>query len=54
MNAGYFIEQDLMYQTDAYNATVQPSDEKSTLQKDVEDNENIDKSPDARTKSRSL
>ena len=30
-----------MYQTDAYSATVQPSDEKSTLQKEVEDNENI-------------
>ena len=42
MNAGYFIEQDLMYQTDAYSATVQPSDEKSTLQKEVEDNEDID------------
>ena len=42
MNAGYFIEHDLMYQTDAYNATVQPSDEKSTLQKEVEDNEDID------------
>ena len=41
MNAGYFIEWDLMYQTDAYSATVQPSDEKSTLQKEVEDNENI-------------
>ena len=26
MNAGYFIEQDLMYQTDAYAATFQPSD----------------------------
>ena len=37
MNAGYFIEQDLMYRTDAYSATVQPSDEKSTLQKEVED-----------------
>ena len=42
MNAGYFIEQDLMYQTDAYGATVQPSDEKSTLQEEVEDNEDID------------
>ena len=42
MNAGYFIEQDLMYQTNAYSATVQPSDEKSTLQKEVEDNEDID------------
>ena len=42
MNAGYFIEQDLMYQTDAYSATVQSSDEKSTLQKEVEDNEHID------------
>ena len=31
-----------MYQTDAYSATVQPSDEKSTLQKEVEDNEDID------------
>ena len=31
-----------MYQTDAYSATVQPSDEKSTLQKEVEENENID------------
>ena len=40
--AGYFIEQDLMYQTDAYSATVQSSDEKSTLQKEVEDNEDID------------
>ena len=30
-----------MYQTDAYSATVQPSDEKSTLQKEVEDNEDI-------------
>ena len=42
MNAGYFIEQDLMYQTDAYSATVEPSDEKSTLQKEVEDDEDID------------
>ena len=42
MNAGYFIEQDLMYQTDAYSATFQSSDEKSTLQKEVEDNVNID------------
>ena len=42
MNAGYFIEQDLMYRTDAYSATVQPSDEKSTLQKEEEDNEDID------------
>ena len=31
-----------MYQTDAYSATVQPSNEKSTLQKEVEDNEDID------------
>ena len=31
-----------MYQTDAYSATVQPSDEKSTLQKEEEDNEDID------------
>ena len=31
-----------MYQTHAYSATVQPSDEKSTLQKEVEDNEDID------------
>ena len=31
-----------MYQTDAYSATVQPSDEKCTLQKEVEDNEKID------------
>ena len=31
-----------MYQTDAYSATVQSSDEKSTLQKEVEDNEDID------------
>ena len=31
-----------MYQTDAYSATVQPSDKKSTLQKEVEDNEDID------------
>ena len=31
-----------MYQTDAYSATAQPSDEKSTLQKEVEDNEDID------------
>ena len=31
-----------MYQTDAYSATVHPSDEKSTLQKEVEDNEDID------------
>ena len=30
-----------MYQTDAYSATFQPSDEKSTLQKEVEDNETI-------------
>ena len=44
MNAGYFIEQDLMYQTDAYSATVQPSDKKSTLQKELEDDENIETS----------
>ena len=31
-----------MYQTDAYSATVQPPDEKSTLQKEVEDNKDID------------
>ena len=42
MNAGYFIEHDLMYQTDEYSATFQPSDEKSTLQKEVEDNKDID------------
>ena len=42
MNAGYLIEQDLMYQTDAYSATFQPLDEKSTLQKEVEDDEDID------------
>ena len=42
MNAGYFIEQDLIYQTDAYIATFQPSDEKSTLQKEVENNVNTD------------
>ena len=34
MNAGYFIEKELMYQTDVYNATFQPSDEKNTLQKE--------------------
>ena len=42
MNAGHFIEQELLYQTDAYNATFQSSDEKNTLQKEVEDNEDID------------
>ena len=31
-----------MYQTDAYSATFQPSNEKNTLQKEVEDNEDID------------
>ena len=31
-----------MYQTDAYSATFQPSDEKSTLQIKVEDSEDID------------
>ena len=31
-----------MYQKDAYSATFQSSDEKSTLQKEVEDNVNID------------
>ena len=31
-----------MCQTDAYSATFQPSDEKSTFQKEVEDNEDID------------
>ena len=30
-----------MYQTDAYSATLQPSDEKSTLQKKVENIEDI-------------
>ena len=30
-----------MYQTDAYSATFQPSDEKSTLQREVEDDEGI-------------
>ena len=42
MNAGHFIEQELVYQTDAYNATFQSSAEKSTLQKEAEDNEDID------------
>ena len=42
MNAGYFIGQDLMCQTDAYSATFQTFDEKSILQKEVEDNEDID------------
>ena len=42
MNVGHFIEQELVYQRDAYSATFQSSDEKSTLQKEVEDNEDID------------
>ena len=42
MNAGYFIEQESVYLTDACCATFQSSDEKSTSQKEVEDNNNID------------
>ena len=40
--AGYFSEKELMYQTDVHSATFQPSDKKSTLQKEVEDIGDID------------
>ena len=42
MNSGYFIEQDLVYRTDMYNKTFESSDEKSTLQKEIEDDVDID------------